>query len=60
MFSPDGTRIAFTHFTDSKLHGEDLDVKEEGARIRVDEGRRLAPPATSRPGFGPSWAAKPR
>lgn len=59
VFSPGGTRIAFTHFTDSKVYGEDLDVKEIGAKIRVmkadGSGAR-----NLRPGFGPTWGAKAR
>ena len=51
VFSPDGSRIAFTHFTTSKVHGEDLDVKEKGARIRVMKADGSAA-RNLRPGFG--------
>ena len=59
VLSPDGTRIAFTHYTTSKLVGEDQDFREKGARIRVMnvDGSGAH---NLRPGFGPSWTARSR
>ena len=57
VFSPDGSRIAFTHFTTSKRVGEDLDLREKGARIRVMNADGTAA-RNLRPGFGPTWASR--